>query len=277
MRKKGFTLVELLVVIAIIALLLSIMMPALNKVRDQARTVICKSNLKQWGIITAIYTSQNNDNYFVGDISNWNTIWFGAFYDLIKQQKDGSFTSCPMAIRPNTKPSDMNPMYLYTLGSPKLGWTIRNTSPQTFWNRPDVHGSYGWNAWACNPPSRILVQWGMFDTQYNWRKASAKSANKIPIMFDCTASSEWFATATLYKPTVPNPDYRGGGVFAERHINKKYVNVLVMDLSVPTVGLKGLFKFKWNNKYNENQDILETTRTGNVPDRRIMDYPADIR
>ena len=49
-RHLGFTLIELLVVIAIIALLMAILMPALSKARDQARTIVCRSNLKQYGI-----------------------------------------------------------------------------------------------------------------------------------------------------------------------------------------------------------------------------------
>ena len=60
---RGFTLVELLVVISIIALLLSILMPSLAKVREQAKTVVCLSNLHQWGMIFGLYTNDNN-GYF---------------------------------------------------------------------------------------------------------------------------------------------------------------------------------------------------------------------
>ena len=50
-KRKAFTLIELLVVIAIIALLMAILMPALRSAKNQARAVICKSNLNQWGKI----------------------------------------------------------------------------------------------------------------------------------------------------------------------------------------------------------------------------------
>ena len=58
-RESGFTLIELLVVIAIIALLMGILMPALSRVKDQARTIRCAANLKQYGIGMRMYLDDN--------------------------------------------------------------------------------------------------------------------------------------------------------------------------------------------------------------------------
>jgi prepilin-type N-terminal cleavage/methylation domain-containing protein len=61
MRKKGFTLIELLVVIAIIAMLLAILMPALNKVKKIAQRVVCGTNLKGLGTAMIVYGNDYDD------------------------------------------------------------------------------------------------------------------------------------------------------------------------------------------------------------------------
>jgi len=75
-KRQGFTLIELLVVIAIIALLMAILMPALQKVKEQGRKIVCSNNQKQIGISLTMYGSDydgklplNQGGYWLWDIA----------------------------------------------------------------------------------------------------------------------------------------------------------------------------------------------------------------
>ena len=74
--RRGFTLVELLVVIAIIAVLVSILLPALNRVREQAKSTKCLANMRQVGLALMLYANDNTQVIPAASYSNTSQIWF---------------------------------------------------------------------------------------------------------------------------------------------------------------------------------------------------------
>ena len=69
-KPKGFTLIELLVVIAIIAVLMAILIPTLNRAREQGKRATCLSNLKQLQLAWVMYADD-----FDGKIVNGSASW----------------------------------------------------------------------------------------------------------------------------------------------------------------------------------------------------------
>ena len=79
-KRRGFTLIELLVVIAIIALLLAILMPALQRVKKQAKGFVCKNNLKQIGMAANLYAL--DQDLYIPRSAEWQGTtkpWFKLF------------------------------------------------------------------------------------------------------------------------------------------------------------------------------------------------------
>ncbi|NLH17646.1 MAG: type II secretion system protein [Phycisphaerae bacterium] len=95
MKKKGFTLIELLVVIAIIAMLLAILMPALNKVKKIAQRVVCGTNLKGLGTAESVYANDYEDQFTKQGGTGGTKLWsrYTVDFDVAARVWSGN-TNC---------------------------------------------------------------------------------------------------------------------------------------------------------------------------------------
>jgi len=88
LQGTGFTLIEMLVVIAIIALLTSILLPSLKKAKDQAKRLICFSNMRQMGIATQAYLMENGNHLPPSSchLSNPEEYWLNILSEYTSEQ-----------------------------------------------------------------------------------------------------------------------------------------------------------------------------------------------
>ena len=99
-RRAAFTLVELLVVIGIIAVLISLLLPALNKARLAALNVKCQSNIKQICVAMRLYAAQNHDS-ILGSPWTSSRLIYSDVYNIVNLRENGAFFTVGCAPLPD--------------------------------------------------------------------------------------------------------------------------------------------------------------------------------
>ncbi len=260
----GFTLIELLVVISIIALLMAILMPTLQRVKKQARAVVCQSNLKQWGTLMAMQVNENDGRFPEApsrDDPDYREGWWGWGYggwgwggtwgsrDPEKYHETEDIRCCPMATKP-ANPTGSGSV----VGGTFLAWGRlwpEGAAPEP-WDRYAPYGSYGFN-------SAVGHHWYYDDSYWQervWRTADVRGRDRIPVYFDSAWPWSWWSWRDAEYmdppecdaiPTALEPSTRHSPCI-NRHDGG--INALFLDWAVRKVGLKELWPLKWHRQYN---------------------------
>ena len=166
---RGFTLVELLVVIGIIAVLISILLPALSRAREHAKRAQCLSNLRQQGVYLSMYANQNNGalpigtagdlavmSYFL-QVGSWNAytgvgiLVPGGIVSQQLETADGKIFYCPVQTNQGTGYNDPGNWWIGVGGDTRMSysqrfeWAYGGVQWVTKrWNEDTAAGTYTW-------------------------------------------------------------------------------------------------------------------------------------
>jgi prepilin-type N-terminal cleavage/methylation domain-containing protein len=262
-RIHGFTLIELLVVISIIALLLSILMPALNKVKAQAKKTVCLTQLKQQGLAMHTYVA-DNDGYFAPSVRYAGA---GCTDDMYVYDRLESYG-------PVQPPQDVQkpegiwicPADKAAQGYPETYWLYPWRSYHTYYSQKygkNLYVSYALNT-ADNTGGMALGDYGLYAyVGCETRKMSQVRGGRT-VMFVCGSQTR---TITYYTPfrdaAIPvDPFHPGGG--------KMGVNLVAVDGHAET----------FTNVEPAHEDMVNSvlkTHTGEDYEWSLPEYWYNIR
>lgn len=253
--------IELLVVIAIIALLMAILMPALARVKKQARAVACSALLKQWGVMWSMYCDDNDGRFCEAGGLGWlRGTWVVSLRPQYRTRS--KILLCPAAVkrRPVSDGGVPDPDYgssthSYIMGTGGLGNLQEQAS----------YGANNWIYYSRKPANTTDTIQGR-PIRWNWKHKDVAQAFRVPVFADtmwrgggpCYRTNDTGALAPNFQRIVP-PQWDGHWInygYEMMHfaINRHQgsINVLFMDWSVRKVGLKELWTLKWHRQFNTN-------------------------
>jgi prepilin-type N-terminal cleavage/methylation domain-containing protein len=258
MRKQaGFTLIELLVVIAIIALLMSILTPALTMVKAQAKAAICMSNLHQWGLIWDMFTKEEKTIQVLnrdGTIDEPPTDKPAGFFP-----PRNFLTDWPQTMMQNYSSTLQVKIFLcpaatktYGEGgrNPYMAWPYSWTTPPP-WDMWNLKGSYVINLWVADMDG-TASQGGHVGSY--WRTPNHKRAARTVVLCDGQAGNMQCYPCDIPPPMQQDIWTPGAANEIRRVCLKRHppynVQALMMDWSVKSFTCKQVWRVRWYEEWD---------------------------
>ena len=224
-RRKAFTLVELLVVIGIIALLISILLPALSKARESGNWVVCMSNLKQIGNAMVMYANENRGN-LPRPASNGNGAYPDDFLNWLQKPAPSAtgfyYPLNDSCLAPYLNVQDERLLSMFRC--PSDAWADR--APQTGFTYPYRY-SYSMNdEWSHWSPAHIPPAYGgAINPKLYPRKKLVQvrvSAEKILVIEEQNPNDGRWTHAVGSDDLATRHSLQGNILFTDMHVVRMY-------------------------------------------------------
>lgn len=254
-RRYGFTLIEILVVISIIALLLAILLPALARVREQTKRVVCSSQLRQQTLAMVLYT-ENYDGKVMGVGGPSKPYWFHLIAPFLGDER---YEKDPQAAFEGVMQVIICPSVTERADGESLqrGTAIRSWA---FWwgghGESYAEGSYTINSWL-QPAGYYQVDTSDPIHGYFYQNYSDARPD-VPLFGDGMWVDAWPRSTD---PPPSNSFDGDNGSVASMHRyciarHKRAINLSYVDTHIDAVELEDLWSQYWHRGYEPRYDVV---------------------